>query len=177
MDYAQESLKLHGRLKGKIEVISKVRVENKEDLLACMALWQQEFEFAAVLPLSALTGDGTDEMLDELSKYGAHATFFVVGNRVDGTDYNGKAGLQHAIAAGNEIGIHGYTHKKYYDNCSDADYEAELSKTLNAIWDISSDTPVSLMRPVGGRISNVRADACEYAIIMWDVDSLDWKYK
>ncbi|MBO5067477.1 MAG: NAD-dependent malic enzyme [Clostridia bacterium] len=32
MDYAQESLKLHGRLKGKIEVISKVRVENKEDL-------------------------------------------------------------------------------------------------------------------------------------------------
>ncbi len=32
MDYAQESLKLHGQLKGKIEVISKVRVESKEDL-------------------------------------------------------------------------------------------------------------------------------------------------
>lgn len=119
----------------------------------------------------------TKNIVDELSKYGAHATFFVVGNRVDGTDYNGKAGLQYAIDAGNEIGIHGYTHKKYYDNCSDADYEAELSKTLNAIWDISPDTPVSLMRPVGGRISNVRAEACEYAIIMWDVDSLDWKYK
>ena len=119
----------------------------------------------------------TKNIVDELSKYGAHATFFVVGNRVDGTDYNGKAGLQYAIDAGNEIGIHGYTHKKYYDSCSDADYEAELSKTLNAIWDISPDTPVSLMRPVGGRISNVRAEACEYAIIMWDVDSLDWKYK
>ena len=119
----------------------------------------------------------TKSIVDELSKYGAHATFFVVGNRVDGTDYNGKAGLQYAIDAGNEIGIHGYTHKKYYDSCSDADYEAELSKTLNAIREISPDTPVSLMRPVGGRISNARTEASEYAIIMWDVDSEDWKYK
>lgn len=32
MDYAKESLKLHARLKGKLEVVSKVKVENKEDL-------------------------------------------------------------------------------------------------------------------------------------------------
>lgn len=32
MDYAKESLRLHGEWKGKIEVISKVKVENKEDL-------------------------------------------------------------------------------------------------------------------------------------------------
>ena len=32
MDYASESLKLHAKLKGKIEVVSKVKVENKEDL-------------------------------------------------------------------------------------------------------------------------------------------------
>ena len=119
----------------------------------------------------------TKSIVDELSKYGAHATFFVVGNRVDGTDYNGKSALQYAIAAGNEIGIHGYTHRKYYDSCSDADYEAELSKTLNAIREISPTTPVSLMRPVGGRISNTRTEDCEYAIIMWNVDSEDWKYK
>ena len=31
MDYAKESLKLHATLKGKIEVISKVKVKNKED--------------------------------------------------------------------------------------------------------------------------------------------------
>ncbi len=51
-------------------------VENKEDLLACMALWQQEFKFDAVLPLSALTGDGTDEMLDELSNYAFESPHF-----------------------------------------------------------------------------------------------------
>ena len=32
MDYAKESLRLHGEWKGKIEVISKVPVNNKEDL-------------------------------------------------------------------------------------------------------------------------------------------------
>ncbi len=32
MDYAKESLRMHGLWKGKIEVISKVKVENKEDL-------------------------------------------------------------------------------------------------------------------------------------------------
>ena len=32
MDYAKESLRLHGEWKGKIEIISKVKVENKEDL-------------------------------------------------------------------------------------------------------------------------------------------------
>ena len=119
----------------------------------------------------------TMNIVDELSKYGAHATFFVVGNRLDGTSYNGKAGLQYAISAGNEIGIHGYTHTKYYDSCSDADYEAEQSKTLNEIRNISPATSVALMRPVGGKISNARVKNSEYAIILWDVDSQDWKYK
>lgn len=32
MDYAKESLKLHAQWKGKIEVVSKVKVENKDDL-------------------------------------------------------------------------------------------------------------------------------------------------
>jgi len=32
MDYAKESLRLHGEWKGKIEVISKVKVDSKEDL-------------------------------------------------------------------------------------------------------------------------------------------------
>lgn len=32
MDYAKESLRLHGEWKGKIEVVTKVPVENKDDL-------------------------------------------------------------------------------------------------------------------------------------------------
>lgn len=32
MDYAKESLRLHGEWKGKIEVVTRVPAENKDDL-------------------------------------------------------------------------------------------------------------------------------------------------
>ena len=119
----------------------------------------------------------TKEIVDELAKYGYHATFFVVGDRVDGVSYNGKAGLLYAIEAGNEIGIHGYTHMAYYDTCSDSTYRYELSETLKAITRISHGYKVRLLRPVGGRITDERRAESEYSIIMWSVDSEDWKYK
>ena len=118
----------------------------------------------------------TKKIVDELEKYGFSATFFVVGNRVDGTDYNGAAGLKYAYENGNEIGIHGYTHMKYYDKCSDSEYSDELSKTHDAIRAVVN-APVKLMRPVGGRITQDRIKTCQYSVINWDVDSADWKYK
>ncbi len=36
MDYAKESLRLHGEWKGKIEVVTRVPVENKDDLNSCL---------------------------------------------------------------------------------------------------------------------------------------------
>ena len=119
----------------------------------------------------------TKKIVDELAKYGAHATFFVIGNRVDGTEYNGKAGLEYAIQNGNEIGIHGYTHKKYYNKCSDDEYKYELSSTAAAIRSVSPSANVKLMRPIGGAITDARVSSCSYSVIMWDVDSEDWKNK
>ena len=119
----------------------------------------------------------TKKIVDELAKYGAHATFFVVGNRVDGTSYNGKTGIKYVLDKGHEVGIHAYTHEKYYNKCSDADYNAELSKTLTAIQGISPGYKVKLMRPVGGHITDARVSSCKYSVVMWSIDSEDWKYK
>jgi len=116
-------------------------------------------------------------IVDELAKYGYHATFFVVGNRVDGTDYNGSSGLKYAADAGNEIGVHGYTHSYYYDSCDDATYRDELSKTESAIKNVLSGNSIKLMRPVGGKITEDRIKTSKYSVIMWSVDSEDWKYK
>lgn len=116
----------------------------------------------------------TKAIVDELTKYGYNATFFVVGNRVDGTEYSGGAAMKYAYDAGNEIGIHGYTHKKYYSTCSDADYYAELNNTVKAIQKYIPDYEIKLMRPIGGEITAERVDTCEYSVIMWNVDSLDW---
>ena len=123
----------------------------------------------------------TVNIVDELAKYGFNATFFVVGNRIDGTEYNGAKGLKYAASKGNEIAIHGYTHKQdskhYYDTCSDATFESELSDTRDAILDCVPNTKIKLMRPVGGRITSERVSSCDYSVIMWSVDSMDWSLK
>ncbi|MBO5845413.1 MAG: polysaccharide deacetylase family protein [Clostridia bacterium] len=119
----------------------------------------------------------TKKIVDELSKYGYHATFFVVGNRVNGPEYNGASAMIYAYEKGNEIAIHGFTHTKYYDTCTAEEFAAELSKTKAAITNNISGANVSLVRPVGGKITGERIQNCEYSVIMWSVDSLDWQYK
>ena len=127
----------------------------------------------------------TKAIVDELNKYGYHATFFVVGNRVDGTEYSGGAAMKYAYDAGNEIAIHGYTHAKHYgydweklgyDPWTEAEYYAELNNTVKAIQKYIPDYKPTLMRPIGGSITAERADECDYSVILWDVDSFDWQH-
>lgn len=117
----------------------------------------------------------TKLIADELEKYGFHATFFVVGNRVDGTKYNGGQAMLYALEKGNEIAIHGYTHGAYYNKCDDATYNYELSQTVKAIQKIKPGYTPTLMRPIGGAITQKRVNSCPYSVIMWSVDSLDYK--
>lgn len=114
----------------------------------------------------------TCQIVDELSKYQYHATFFVVGNRIG----NGSA-LTYAVNAGNEIGIHGYTHEVYYGSCSDEEYREEITQTANAITDVLPDYEIKLMRPIGGDISNYRIVTSPYSVILWNVDSYDYNNK
>ncbi len=58
-------------------VINKIdTVEDKTRLLACIAAWQQEYAFEAVLPVSAMSGEGCDLVLDELSKFAFDSPHF-----------------------------------------------------------------------------------------------------
>lgn len=114
----------------------------------------------------------TKAIVDELGKYGFTATFFVVGNRVPGGD-----ALKYAVDHGCELGIHGFTHEFYYDTCSDEQYENEIGKTAAAIERAVPGYKLRLMRPVGGRISAERLAASPYSVILWSVDSADWKHK
>lgn len=116
----------------------------------------------------------TVRIVDELNKYGFHATFFVVGNRVDGTEYNGASALAYAANAGNEIAIHGYTHNNTYDVCSDEVFQQEMNWTVDAIRSVIPGYTPTLMRPVEGKITSARVSSCDYAVLMWSVDSEDW---
>lgn len=119
----------------------------------------------------------TKQIVNELGRYGYTATFFVVGNRVDGKAYNGGDTLAFVASQGHELAIHGYTHDVYYNSCSDAEYSFELSETAKVIGQWGSGAVPTLMRPIGGSISSERATACPYSVVLWSVDSEDWRYK
>ena len=50
-------------------VINKIDTVEKEELLAVMAAYAAEFEFAAIIPVSAKKNDGMDELLRVMASY------------------------------------------------------------------------------------------------------------
>ncbi len=50
-------------------LINKIDTVDKAKLLEVMAVYSQAFDFDAILPISAKTGDGLNELLTELDKY------------------------------------------------------------------------------------------------------------
>ena len=52
-------------------VINKIDTVEKETLLAVMSLYSHAFSFDAIVPVSAKTGDGVEDLLKEVEKYAA----------------------------------------------------------------------------------------------------------
>ena len=55
--------------------INKIDTVEKENLLAVIAAYSQAFDFAAIIPISAKTGDGVDALLSECEKYAVESPF------------------------------------------------------------------------------------------------------
>ena len=50
-------------------VINKIDTVDKARLLEVMALYSAAYDFDAILPISAMTGEGLEELMEELDKY------------------------------------------------------------------------------------------------------------
>ena len=57
-------------------LINKIDTVDKARLLEVMAVYSAAYDFDAILPISAKTGEGLDELLDELEKYAAEGPHF-----------------------------------------------------------------------------------------------------
>ena len=115
----------------------------------------------------------TKKLVDELTKYGGEATFFLVGDRIHSST---ASNVIYAVEHGWEIGIHAYTHKHYFNSCSDDIYNSEVQKTADAIHKYLPEYDIKLLRPPGGTMSADRIAASPYSTILWNVDSRDWEY-
>ena len=115
----------------------------------------------------------TYKIVDKLAEYGGKATFFLVGNRINTTT---GAAIAYAYEHGSEIGIHAYTHDYNFSTCSTEVYLNELEDTKNAIIKYAGVTP-TVFRPPYGSLDKSRAELSGYPVIMWNIDSEDWRYR
>ena len=121
----------------------------------------------------AFTADGynsTKDILDTLEKYGARATFFMVGSRIN--DSTAQL-LKREVKLGCELGNHTYAHTGYGKNVTvDA-----IKSGSEAIKKASGKYP-TIFRCPGGMITAEIQKECEkegMPIAYWSVDTEDWK--
>lgn len=114
---------------------------------------------------------GTNKLLDNLDKYNARVTFFVLGSRVE----NYKDTLTKAYKMGNTIGNHTYSHSNLLklDNYSVMD---EIKKTNETIKNITGSETIYLRPPYGNINFDIKNISNMYTIL-WDLDTEDWKNK
>lgn len=115
----------------------------------------------------------TPKLLDYLKDANVKATFYVCGNMVK----NKPELVARIVNEGHEIANHSYSHKVLTKLSKEKLYE-ELEETNTAIRVAAPGARISTMRaPYGATNSTVQRAAQELGmrIIMWDVDTLDWK--
>ncbi len=113
----------------------------------------------------------TKKVIDTLKKYGVTATFFLMGKNISG---NEKI-VKYMYESGMEIGNHTYNHlllTKY----SKEKINEEIVKTNDLIFNIIGKNP-TLLRPSYGSFNKKIKSVSNMPIIIWDIDTLDWKYK
>ena len=113
----------------------------------------------------------TNKLLDNLDKYNARVTFFVVGNRVKTYEDT----LKRAYDMGNLIGSHTYSHKNLFE-LNNNQIVDEIKKTNNVIKEVTGSNTLYLRPPYGNTNKNIKNLANMYNIL-WDLDTEDWKYK
>ncbi len=113
----------------------------------------------------------TNDIIDILEKNDAVATFFILGNKVKLYEDT----LKRSISNGNEIGNHTFNHK-WLTKLTDDEIKEQISNTQSIIEEVTGYTPL-LFRPSYGSLNRrVRKDI-NLDIVLWNVDTMDWKYK
>ncbi len=113
----------------------------------------------------------TFRILDALKPYDAHATFFVVGNRVN----NYSESIIKAVNQGCEIANHTWNHTTLTRISGEA-VAQQMLDCDNAVYNLAG-VHTKVMRPVGGSYSNKVAENVGRPMIIWSIDTNDWKYK
>lgn len=113
----------------------------------------------------------TEEIISILKENNAVATFFILGNKVK--TYENV--LRKSLEYGNELGNHTFNHK-WLTKLNDEDIKKQIDDTQDIIYETLGYTPV-LFRPSYGSINKRVRDDISLEVVLWNIDTMDWKYK
>lgn len=122
--------------------------------------------------------DGPSEytkiLIDELKKRNIPATFFVLGSEVE----KHPDILKFSHDTGNEIAIHSFEHK-LFTKLTENEILEQVSKTKNIIHEITNEDPLLIRVPYGSTNKTITKvlQLHDLTSVLWNVDSLDWKFK
>ncbi len=115
--------------------------------------------------------DKTNKLLDFLKENDIRVTFFLVGNRME--FYSST--VQREAAEGHEIGYHSYAHKMQ-PSLSSAQITSDFQKSDNILYQLTGQH-FTLWRTPGGDYNDRVTSCVPLPHIMWNEDTLDWKYR
>ena len=128
-------------------------------------------------PMIALTFDDgpsvhTERLLDILAENGCKATFFVVGNMIDGREET----LKRIADDGHQIGGHSWNHRQL-TTLDRQSMEEQIMQTRAKIYDVTGTDSVIMRPPYGSYNEDLRAVSAQLGVslINWSIDSQDWK--
>lgn len=110
----------------------------------------------------------TERLLDGLRERGAHATFFLIGEQIEGQE----ALVRRMADEGHQIGNHTYTHRRL-DN-SGAVGARELART-EAVLEETLGGSGYWIRPPWGFASAETLREADAPLIYWSLDTEDWR--
>lgn len=128
-------------------------------------------------PMVALTFDdgphktNTLELIDIFDEYDQAATFYLVGNRIPGSEHLIVELANH----GHEVASHSYSHPRLTELSGDS-LHYQLTRVSELVSELSDGAiQVKTLRPPYGKSSQRIKAESPYPFILWNVDSLDWK--
>ena len=116
-------------------------------------------------------GKYTSRLVGYLNDGFAHATFFMQGSRLNSY----KDAVKDVANSGSEIAYHSYKHK-YFKDQTISEIKSDLDKSNKDLKNIIGES-FKMVRPPYGSINDEIKKVLDMPIILWNVDTEDWKNK